>query len=65
MWCWMSLTRVITSIQTSLKGSPECQVIKLVSSMDFAGVLMKIDKQANKKPKPTNENKIKPHNKES
>lgn len=57
----MPLTRVITSIQASLKGTPEYQVIKLVSSVDFAGVLMKTNKQANKIPKPTNENKITYH----
>lgn len=45
MQCWMSLTMVITSIQASLNGSPESQVIKLLSPIDFAGVLMKTNKQ--------------------
>lgn len=61
----MSLTMVITSIQASLNGSPESQVIKLLSPIDFAGVQMKTHKQTNKprnkNPKPTNQNKITYH----
>lgn len=67
----MSLTMVITSIQASLNGSPESQVIKLLSPIDFAGVQMKTHKQTNKQTKKqksqTNQPKQNnlPHNKES
>lgn len=53
MQCWMSLTMVITSIQASPNGSPESQVIKLVSPIDFAGIVMKTNKQTKNLKQPT------------
>lgn len=59
----MSLTMVITSIQASLNGSPESQVIKLLSPIDFAGVLMKTNKQKSQTNQ-TKQNNL-PYSKES
>lgn len=41
MQCRMSLTMVTRNIQASLNGSPESQVIKHVSPINFPGILMK------------------------